>query len=75
MIKYIRGTYAMPFESGIVVETASGIGFAVHVPTGSPLYRSREGEKVMVYTLMIVKEMTSACTASTIKKVWSCFAC
>ena len=56
MIKYIRGTYAMTFESGIVVETASGIGFAVHVPTGSPLYRSREGEEVMVYTLMIVKE-------------------
>ena len=56
MIKYIRGTYAMTFESGIVVETASGIGFAVHVPAGSPLYRSREGEEVMVYTLMIVKE-------------------
>ena len=56
MIKYIRGTYAMTFESGIVVETTSGIGFAVHVPTGSPLYRSREGEEVMVYTLMIVKE-------------------
>ena len=56
MIKYIRGTYAMTFESGIVVETASGIGFAVHVPTGSPLYRSREGEAVMVYTRMIVKE-------------------
>ena len=46
----------MTFESGIVVETASGIGFAVHVPAGSPLYRSREGEEVMVYNLMIVKE-------------------
>ena len=73
MIKYIRGTYAMTFESGIVVETASGIGFAVHVPTGSPLYRSREGEKVMVYTLMIVKEDDISLYGFATEEQQSCF--
>ena len=73
MIKYIRGTYAMTFESGIVVETASGIGFAVHVPTGSPLYRSREGEEVMVYTLMIVKEDDISLYGFATEEQQSCF--
>ena len=56
MIKYIRGIYAMTLESGIVVETASGIGFEIHVPAGSPLYRCGQGEEILVYTLMTVKE-------------------
>lgn len=56
MIRYIRGIYAMTVETGIVVETASGMGFEINVPAGSPLYRYGEGEEVLVYTAMMVKE-------------------
>lgn len=56
MIRYIRGIYAMTVEMGIVVETASGMGFEINVPAGSPLYRYGEGEEVLVYTAMMVKE-------------------
>lgn len=56
MIKYIRGYYAMALPTGIVVETASGIGFEINVHAGSPLFKYGEGEEVKVYTAMIVKE-------------------
>ena len=56
MIKYIRGYYAMTLPTGIVVETASGIGFEINVHAGSPLFKYGEGEEVKVYTAMIVKE-------------------
>ena len=56
MIKYIRGIYSMSFETGIVVETNSGIGFEINIPAGSPLYKNSEGDEVKVYTAMIVRE-------------------
>lgn len=56
MIRYIKGIYSMTSQTGIVVETASGIGFEINVPAGSPLYRYGEGEAVLVYTIMVVKE-------------------
>ena len=46
----------MTFENSIIVENASGIGFEIFVPAGSPLYRYGEGEEIMVYTSMAVKE-------------------
>ena len=46
----------MTFENSIIVETASGIGFEIFIPAGSPLYRYGEGEEIMVYTSMAVKE-------------------
>ena len=39
MIRYIKGTYTMQFDQGIVVETGSGIGFEIFVPQGSPIYK------------------------------------
>ena len=46
----------MTFENSIIVENASGIGFEIFIPSGSPLYRYGEGEEIMVYTSMAVKE-------------------
>ena len=56
MIRYIKGIYSMTFENSIIVETPSGIGFEILLPAGSPLYRYGEGEEIMVYTSMAVKE-------------------
>ena len=56
MIRYIKGTYTMQFESGIVVETGSGIGLEIFIPQGSPFYKHAEGDEVQVYTKMIVRE-------------------
>lgn len=56
MIKYIRGTYSMTLPNGIVVETNSGIGFEISIPAGSPVYKNSEGDEVMIYTAMIVRE-------------------
>ena len=46
----------MTFENSIIVENASGIGFEIFLPAGSPLYRYGEGEEIMVFTSMAVKE-------------------
>lgn len=46
----------MTFENSIIVETASGLGLEIFVPAGSPLYRYGEGEEILVYTSMAVKE-------------------
>ena len=46
----------MTFDNSIIVENASGIGFEIFIPAGSPLYRYGEGEEIMVYTSMAVKE-------------------
>ena len=56
MIRYIKGTYTMQFDTGIVVETGSGIGFEIFVPQGSPIYKHQEGDEVTVFTEMIVRE-------------------
>ncbi|MBQ5436972.1 MAG: Holliday junction branch migration protein RuvA [Firmicutes bacterium] len=56
MIRYIKGTYTMQFDTGIVVETSSGIGFEIFIPQGSPIYKHQEGDEVTVFTEMIVRE-------------------
>lgn len=56
MIRYIKGTFTMQFDSGIVIETGSGIGFEIYVPSGSPIYKHSEGDEIQVFTEMIVRE-------------------
>ncbi len=56
MIRYVKGIYGMPVSGGIVVETNSGIGLEVFLPMNSPIYKYSEGDTIMVYTSMIVKE-------------------
>ena len=47
----------MMYESGaIVVETAAGIGFRINVTDTSSLLTMREGEEMIVYTYLQVKE-------------------
>ncbi|MBR5516961.1 MAG: Holliday junction branch migration protein RuvA [Firmicutes bacterium] len=56
MIRYVKGIYGMAVNGGIVVETSSGIGLEVFLPMNSPVYKYSEGDNVMIYTSMIVKE-------------------
>ena len=56
MIRYIKGTYTMQFENGIVVEAGSGVGFEIFVHQGSPIYKHSEGDEIQVFTEMIVRE-------------------
>ena len=56
MIRYDKGIYSMNINGGIVVETQSGLGLEIFLPANSPIYRYGEGETIMVYTSMIVKE-------------------
>lgn len=46
----------MNVNGGIVIETSSGIGMEVFLPMNSPIYKYNEGDNIMVYTSMIVKE-------------------
>lgn len=46
----------MTFEGGIIIESSSGIGFEIFIPSNSPLYRYGEGEEMTVFTSMTVKE-------------------
>ena len=55
MIHYIKGTLAMKLDTGIVVETG-GIGYDISVPGNSSLYLRSEGDEVICYTAMIVRE-------------------
>lgn len=56
MIRYVKGTYGMAVNGGIVVETGSGIGLEIFLPMNSPIYKYSEGDSVMIFTSMIVKE-------------------
>ena len=55
MIHYIKGTLAIKLDTGIVVE-AAGIGYDISVPGNSSLYLRSEGDEVICYTAMIVRE-------------------
>ena len=55
MIHYIKGTLAIKLDTGIVVETG-GIGYDIAVPGNSSLYLRSEGDEVVCYTAMIVRE-------------------
>ena len=56
MIRYVKGTYGMAVNGGIVVETGSGIGLEIFLPMNSPIYKYSEGDSVIIFTSMIVKE-------------------
>lgn len=55
MFHFIKGILATEFEEGVVIET-NGIGYEVYVPSNSSVYLAKEGQEVMLYTLMIVRE-------------------
>lgn len=56
MIRFIKGVFHPGLSGSVIIETASGMGFEVHIPANSPLYKNLEGETVKVFTSMIVKE-------------------
>jgi Holliday junction DNA helicase RuvA len=55
MIYSIRGKLLAKLDGRAVID-AGGIGYEISVPDNCDVYLSREGEEVMVYTAMIVKE-------------------
>lgn len=55
MIHYIKGQLAMKFDGGVVVETG-GIGYEIHIPDNSSIYLAKDGDPVIVYTVMMVRE-------------------
>lgn len=55
MIHYIKGILAMKLDTGIVIESG-GVGYEISVPGNSPLYLHKEGDEVICYTAMIVRE-------------------
>lgn len=56
MIRFLKGKFHPGLNGSVIIETNSGIGMEVHIPSNSPLYKSLEGEDVKVFTSMRVKE-------------------
>ena len=56
MIRFIKGKFYPQTDGSIVVETSSGIGFSMTIPSNCPLYKHYEGEEVKAYTYMAVRE-------------------
>lgn len=56
MIRFIKGNYIIYDQGSIIVETASGIGFRIHVSDTSSLLSNKEGDEISVYTFMHVKD-------------------
>lgn len=56
MIRFIKGIFHPGLSGSVIIETESGMGFEVHIPANSPLYKNIEGETVKVFTSMIVRE-------------------
>ena len=56
MIRFIKGIFHPGLNGEVIVESVSGLGFEIHIPANSPLYKKMEGEEVKVFTSMIVKE-------------------
>ena len=55
LLHYIKGQLTMKFDGGIVVEV-SGIGYEIFVPDNSSAYLAKDGDVLMLYTAMIVRE-------------------
>ena len=55
MFHYIKGQLAMKFDGGVVIE-ASGIGYEILVPSNSSAYLAKDGDLLMLYTAMVVRE-------------------
>lgn len=56
MIKFLKGKFHPYTFGSVIVETESGIGFEVFVPSNSSVYKILEGEDIKLYTEMVVKE-------------------
>ena len=56
MIRFIKGKFYPQSDGTVVVETSSGIGFSMTIPSNCPLYKHYEGEDVKAYTHMAVRE-------------------
>ncbi|MGN0709951.1 MAG: Holliday junction branch migration protein RuvA [Anaerovoracaceae bacterium] len=54
MIRFLKGKFYPSIDGTSVIETSSGIGFLVTIPSNSPLYSHYDGEDVKVYTHMVV---------------------
>ena len=55
MLHYIKGQITMHIPGGVVIEN-NGLGYQLFVPENSSIYLSKEGETVLAYTAMIVRE-------------------
>lgn len=55
MFHYIKGQITAKFDGGVVIE-ASGIGYEIFVPGNSSAYLAKDGDLLMLYTAMIVRE-------------------
>ena len=55
MIGFLRGTLAEKGDNYITVDV-NGVGYQVFVPANTSAYLSAEGEEVLVYTSLIVRE-------------------
>jgi Holliday junction DNA helicase RuvA len=55
MIYSVSGELTAKLDGRVVIE-AGGIGYEISVPENCDVYRKKEGDGVMVYTAMIVKE-------------------
>jgi len=55
MFHYIKGQLTYKFDGGVVIESA-GIGYEVYVPDNSSAYLSKEGDLLMLFTAMILRE-------------------
>jgi len=55
MIGFIRGVLAEK-GAGYIIVDVNGVGYEVFVPANSGAYMASEGQEVMVYTAMMVRE-------------------
>lgn len=56
MIRFVKGILHKEDRGAIIVETKSGFGMEIFVPTGSEAYMKNSGEEIMLYTSMRVRE-------------------
>lgn len=55
MIGFLRGTLADKGDGYIIIDV-NGVGYQVYVPANTTAYLNAEGEEVLVYTSMMVRE-------------------
>ena len=55
MLHYIKGQISMHIPGGVVIDN-NGLGYELFVPENSSIYLSKEGDTVLAYTAMIVRE-------------------
>ena len=55
MIGFIRGILAEKGNGHIIVDV-NGVGYEIFVPANSGAYMASEGEEIMIYTAMMVRE-------------------